>query len=190
MAAGNVAIAGFWLAVEGPQAVSAATAGIGVALSGIAVLVAAALALRPALGRTWSSATSVVGSVVPVAVAALAIAALFLTTTAVATPTSSTASATAGGSAAALALAGTVKVPGESSKTFQSIVAGNSTEQSELKKWVPLSATDQAILTNQLSQALQAAERFPTVASAKAAGMILAGGMAPGVGAALPGDQR
>jgi hypothetical protein len=175
----NAAIAGLWLGVEGSQAVSAATAGIGVALSGIAVLVAAALALRPALGRTWSSATSVIGSVVPVAVAALAIAALFLTTTAVATPASTTAS----GSAAALALSGTVKVPGENSTTFQSIVAGNATEQTELKKWVPLGATDQAILSSQLSESLQAAERFPTVASAKAAHMILAGGMAPGVGA-------
>ena len=46
-----------------------------------------------------------------------------------------------------------------------------------------LAPHDQAILTNQLSQALQAAERYPTVASAKAAHMILAGGMAPGVGA-------
>ena len=180
VAAGNVAIAGFWLAVQGPQAVSAATAGIGVALSGLAVLVAAALTLRPTLGRAWSSATSVIGSIVPVAVAAVAIAGLFLSTTAVATPTTS---ATPGGSAAALALSGTVKVPGENSKTFQSIVAGNATEQSELQKWVPLNGHDQAILTNQLSAALQAAERYPTVASAKAAHMILAGGMAPGVGA-------
>ncbi len=81
-AAANVAIAAFWLAAEGPQAVSAATAGIGVALSAIALAVAGALALRPALGRAWSSATSVIGSVVPVAVAALAIAGLFTTTTA------------------------------------------------------------------------------------------------------------
>ena len=182
-AVANVAIVAFWLAVEGPEAVSAATAGIGVALSAVAVLVAAALALRPSLGTAWSSATSVIGSLVPVAVAAVAIAGLFLTTTAVATPTASKPSATPGGSAAALALSGTVKVPGENSKTFQSIVAGNATEQTELKKWVPLNAADQAVLTDQLSQALQAAERYPTVASAKAAGMILAGGMAPGVGA-------
>ena len=147
---GNVAIAAFWLAVEGPQTVSAATAAIGVTLSTVAVLVAAALVVRPALGTAWSSTTSVIGSIVPVAVAALAIAALFLTTTAVATPTASTASAGPGGSAAALALSSTVKVPGENSKTFQSIVAGNDTEKSELKKWVPLNAHDQAILTNQL----------------------------------------
>ena len=182
-AAANVAIAAFWLAAEGPQTVSAATAGIGVALSAVIVLVAVALALRPTLGTTWSSGTSVIGSVVPVAVAALAIAGLFTTTTAVSAPAASRPSASLGGSAAALALSGTVKVPGENSKTFQSIVAGNATEQTELKKWVPLNAADQAVLTDQLSQALQAAERYPTVASAKAAGMILAGGMAPGVGA-------
>jgi hypothetical protein len=48
---------------------------------------------------------------------------------------------------------------------------------------VPLDPHDQAILTSQLFAAEQAAMRYPTVASAKAAGMILAGGMAPGVGA-------
>ena len=151
-AAGNVAIAGFWLAVEGPQAVSAATAGIGVALSGIAVLVAAALALRPALGSTWSSATSVIGSVVPVA-RRRAWRSLASSSPRPPWPPRRRRppSATPGGSAAALALSGTVKVPGENSKTFQSIVAGNATEQSELKKWVPLDAADQAILTNQLS---------------------------------------
>jgi hypothetical protein len=47
---------------------------------------------------------------------------------------------------------------------------------------VPLGPKDQALLTQQLSEAEQAALRFPTVDSAKAAGMILAGGMAPGVG--------
>ena len=62
-------------------------------------------------------------------------------------------------------------------------MAGNSTEQSENAKWVPLDATDQAAADHQLAQAYQAAMRYPTVASAKAAGMILAGGMAPGVGA-------
>src|SRR5580692_5631851 len=43
-AAANVAIAGFWLAVEGPHSVSMVTAGIGVALSGVAVVVGLALA--------------------------------------------------------------------------------------------------------------------------------------------------
>ena len=179
----NVAVAGFWAAVEGPQAVSAATAGIGVALSFVAVLTAAALAVRPSLGRSWPSSTDVIGSVVPLALAALVIGGLFATTNALSTPAAPASSANPGGAAAALALSTTVKVPGENSKTFQSIVAGNDTEQSELKKWVPLNPHDQAILSNQLSTALQAAERYPTVAAAKAAGLILAGGMAPGVGA-------
>ena len=67
---------------KGPHSVSALTAGIGVALSGIAVVVGAALAIRPDLGSTWSSATSVFGSLLPVAVAGLTIGGLFGTTAA------------------------------------------------------------------------------------------------------------
>jgi hypothetical protein len=182
-AAANAAIAGLWLAVEGPHSVSALTAGIGVALSGLAVVVGLALAISPALGNAWSSATSVFGSLLPVAVVGLTIGGLFGTTAALGSPVAAKEATDPGGAAAKLALSTTVKVPGENSKTFQSVVAGNDTEQSELAKWVPLDAADQAILTTQLSEALQAAERYPTVASAKAAHMILAGGMAPGVGA-------
>jgi hypothetical protein len=94
-----------------------------------------------------------------------------------AAPTSS------GGAAAALALSTTVTVPGENSQTFQSVIAGNDTEQSELAKWQPLDPATQTVLTHQLAEAYQAAMRFPTVADAKRAGMVLAGGMAPGVGA-------
>ena len=181
----NVAIAVFWLAVEGPHSVSAVTAGIGVALSGIAVVVGVALALRPSLGSAWSSATSVFGSLLPLAVVGMTIGGLFGTTAALSAPVAaaSHAKTSVGNASAALAEATTVKVPGENSKTFASTLAGNSSEQSENVLWVPLNPTDQAALTAQLAQAYQAAERFPTVASAKAAGMILAGGMAPGVGA-------
>jgi hypothetical protein len=179
----NAAIAAFWVVAEGPHGVSAVTASIGVVLSGVAVLVGAALAVRTTLGSDWSSSTSVFGSLAPVAIAGLTIGGLFGTTSGVAASSAAAPAADPGGAAAKLALSTTVKVPGENSKTFQSIVAGNDTEQAELAKWVPLDAADQAVLTTQLSEALQAAERFPTVASAKAAGMILAGGMAPGVGA-------
>ncbi len=182
-AASNVAIAAFWFAVAGTHGISSATVAIGASLSALVVLVAAALAVRPALGSTWSSGTTVIGSLVPLSIAVVAIAGLFATTIAASAPAVTRRTTAAGGAAAASALAGTVTVPGENSKTFQSIVAGNATEQSELQKWVPLNAADQSVLTGQLSGALQAAERFPTVASAKAAGMILAGGMAPGVGA-------
>jgi len=183
MAAANVATALVWPALEGPRAVSAGTALVGVVLSVVAVVVASALALRPDLGGTWTSGASVIGSVVPVAVAALTMVGLFATSHTVASPPASASSASGGGASAALALSTTVTVPGESSKTFQSTIAGNDTEQSELAKWVPLNPHDQAILTVQLAEARSAALRFPTVASAKAAGMILAGGMAPGVGA-------
>ena len=151
--------------------------------SALAVLVGAVLTVHPDAGSNWSSATSVFGSLVPVAVAGMTIGGLFGTTAALDTASAAAPAPDPGGAAAKLALSSTVTVPGENSKTFQSIVAGNDTEQSELAKWVPLDAADQTVLTGQLADALQAAERYPTVASAKAAGMILAGGMAPGVGA-------
>ena len=181
VATANLVIGGLWFVVEGPHGVSAATAGIGLTLSGLAVVVGAALALRPTAGSAWSSGTSVIGSVIPVAVVVLTLAGLFATTSGVSAPPART----AGGvnASAALAQATTVRVPGENSKTFKSTVAGNATEQSELKKFVPLDPATQALLTQQLAQAQQAAMRFPTFGSAKAAGMILAGGMAPGVGA-------
>jgi hypothetical protein len=180
----NATMIVFWPVVQGSGGPSATTTAIGAGLAALATVVAAVLAVRPTAGQRWDSSTAVFGSVIPVAVAVVTVVALFATPAATAAPTTSASSpTTAGARAAELALSGTVRVPGESSKTFQSIVAGNDTEQSELKKWVPLDAPDQAILTSELSGAYQAAERFPTVAAAKKAGLILAGGMAPGVGA-------
>jgi hypothetical protein len=181
VATANVVIGALWFVAEGPHGVSAATAGIGLTLSGLAVVLGVVLARRPAAGSAWSSGTSVIGSIVPVAVVVLTLAGLFATTSGVSAPPAST--ATGANASAALAQATTVKVPGENSKTFASTLAGNTSEQSENAKWVPLDPHDQAILTQQLFQAEQAALRYPTVASAKAAHMILAGGMAPGVGA-------
>jgi len=185
VAASNLVIVGFWLVVRGTDRVSLTTTGIGIALAATAVVVGGLLGLRPDTGQHWESSTAVFGSLLPVGLGVIMIVGLFATSTgsSAPAPSSSTPANQPGGASAALALATTVKVPGENSKTFQSVVAGNETEQSELQKWVPLGAHDQAILTQQLSESLQAAERFPTVASAKAAGMILAGGMAPGVGA-------
>ena len=154
-AAGNVAIAAFWLAVEGPQAVSAATAGIGVALSAVAVLVAVALALRPTLGSAWSSGSTVIASVIPAGVAALAIGGLFASTTEAVTASASRPAANPGGAARPRWPSRDVEVPGENSRQFQQILAGNTSEQSELKPYVPLDAADQAILNQQLTQALR-----------------------------------
>jgi hypothetical protein len=91
-------------------------------------------------------------------------------------------SATAG-AAAPNAFANSVAVPGQNPSRFLQIASGNDTEKSEFKPYVPLDPHTQAQLSQQLAVALQAAKRFPTVADAKAAGMVLAGGMAPGVGA-------
>ena len=181
-AAVNVAIGLFWAVAARSHTVSWSTAGIGIALSAVVVVVGAVLAVRPEVGTTWSSGTSVIGSVIPVAVVAATIGGLFGTTIAATAPPAKSSGAGVNASTA-LAEATTVKVPGENSKTFASTLAGNTTEKAENAKWVPLNPQDQALLTQQLSEAEQAALRFPTVASAKAAGMILAGGMAPGVGA-------
>jgi hypothetical protein len=181
IAAVNVAIGALWLGVEGPHGAAAATVGIGLALSGLAILVGVLLALRPSFGSTWSSGTSVIGSLVPVGVVVITLVGLFATSDATSAPPARAASGV--NASTALAERSTVTVPGENSKTFASTLAGNATEQSENAKWVPLDPHDQAILSQQLFQAEEAAMRFPTVASAKAAGMILAGGMAPGVGA-------
>lgn len=177
----SVAAAFLWLVLEGPQTVSLTTCVIGVALSGLAVLVGVVLAVRPSLGETWSTDAAVIGSLVPLAVVVITMVGLFATTTAASTPPAHPSSPA--NSSAALAEATTVKVPGENSKTFKSTVAGNATEQSELKKFVPLDPATQALESQQLAQAEQAAMRFPTFGSAKAAGLVLAGGMAPGVGA-------
>jgi hypothetical protein len=69
-----------------------------------------------------------------------------------------------------------------SQNRFTSIASGNDTEQSEKDPYVPLDAATQRTLSHQLALASQAAMRYPTVASALKAGMIPAGGMAPGVG--------
>jgi hypothetical protein len=175
----NVALAVLWPTVFRYQSVSWATVGIGMALSGIVVVTGVVLAVRPTVGKTWTSGMSVIGSIVPVAVAAIAIAGLFATSMAKAPASSSSAATTP----TALAESTTVQVPGENSNTFKGLAAGNKTEKSELQKWVPLNPHDQAILSGQLAQSYQAAMRYPTVASAKAAHMVLAGGMAPGVGA-------
>ena len=171
-----------WVAGYRPHGLATATVAIGIALSALAFVTSVALAARPAAGRGWSSATVVIGSMLPLAIAVVMIVALFATPLRSATRTTPP-PISAGGASAALAQATTVQVPGENSKTFKSTIAGNATEQSELQKWVPLDPATQAILSQQLAEAYQAAMRYPTLGSAKAAGMILAGGMAPGVGA-------
>jgi hypothetical protein len=82
IAVANVPIGAFWLGVEGPHGVSVATVGIGIALSILAVSVGGLLALRPSLGDTWSSGTSVIGSLLPLGVVVVTLIGLFATTTA------------------------------------------------------------------------------------------------------------
>ncbi len=174
---------GAWLSVRNVSDVPRSVVWIGVGLAGCAFLAALVLSMAPGLGRRWSPSVLVLGSVLPVGVVVLSTAALFAVPVAPAAAHASGAPQSFASASAALALKTTVPVPGQNSKQFQQVLAGNTSEQTELKPFVPLDAADQAVLTQQLSQALTAAEKFPTVAAAKAAGMVLAGGMAPGVGA-------
>jgi hypothetical protein len=170
-----------WAAI-GPSTsqLGAAVVEAGLASAGFGVLLYAVLALQGRRRTTWPSAWIVVGSLLPLAL-------IVGTGTAVLNVPKPQASSPAKLSLAAessqAAIEGSVRVPGESSANFKHVIAGNISEQAELKPYKPLPPAQQALLSQQLAQAEQAAMRFPTVASAKAAGMILAGGMAPGVGA-------
>jgi len=183
-AATSLVCLGSWLSMNQGPLVPHSVMWVGVGLAVATLVTSLVLLINHSLGGSWSSSTLVLASVVPVTVVIVTTAALLVAPklpvahASTVPPPQSFAS-----TSAALAEKTTKEVPGENSKLFQQILAGNSSEQTELKPYVPLGPADQAILTAQLSQALQAAEKFPTVATAKAAGMILAGGMAPGVGA-------
>jgi hypothetical protein len=172
LATGAVAYTAFivvWLA-SGPSSSFIELSQLGIE---IALVVACSAALvRPALGRRWSGSTLAFFSVVPVGVLALATAAV------VNPPTVSTAATRPNARKASSAA---VHTP----VTFGSGLSdtGNTDEQSELQPDVPLSAADQKALSAELVEARAAAMKYPTVADAKRAGMIPAGGMAPGVGA-------
>jgi len=172
-----------WSTMHDVAAVPRSVLWMGVGLAAGASLIALVLSVAPKLGRKWSASVCVLASVLPVAVVVTTTTALFVAPTTPVVRSSTAAPQTFASASAELALKTTVPVPGQNSRLFKLVLAGNASEQTELKPFVPLDAADQAVMTQQLGQALTAAEKFPTVASAKAAGMILAGGMAPGVGA-------
>ena len=173
---------GVWVSAIDEPTIQRPVVVIGICLATTTCLAALVLCVNPMLGRGWGPSTLVLGSVVPLAVVVVTTVAL-LSPTVTPVVQATRAPQSFASASAALALKTTVPVPGQNSKQFKQILAGNTSEQTELKPYVPLNAADQAVLNQQLTKALFAAERFPTVASAKAAGMILAGGMAPGVGA-------
>jgi hypothetical protein len=176
----SIGTGGLWAAVlTGHHGVSAFAGDMGVALSGAAFVIALTLALRPTIGATWSSSTFVMSSLIPVAV-------VVLTMTALSFPATASGSSNRGSPpppSRPNPFFNSLPVPGAGTARFLQIASGNDTEKAELKPWVPVDPATQAVLSEQLHQAELAAMRFPTVADAKKAGMILAGGMAPGVGA-------
>ncbi len=172
LAAGAIAYAAFIVAgLAGGQSstfLELSQLGIEIAL----VVACTAARALPALGQRWNRSTVAVLSVLPVSVLALATAAV-VNPPAVAT------------AAARPKTHKTTSVAQRTPVTFGSGLSstGNTDEQAELQPDVPLSAANQKLVARQLVIARAAAMKYPTVADAKRAGMILAGKMAPGVGA-------
>ena len=143
----------------------------------IAVVAACTFVLAvPAFGSQWDGSTFVLLSIAPVGVLALA-------TAVVASPaaTATTVAARPKAPAITKTSSATARTPGTLGSGLSN--AGNADEQVELKPNVPLDAAAQKRLAAQLVAARAAAMKYPTVGDAKRAGMIAAGGMAPGVGA-------
>ena len=125
---------------------------VGVTLATLGCLAALLALVDPGLGKRWSSSTLVLTSVVPVAIALVTTSALLATPTASPAAPVAAAPQSFASASAALAMKTTVPVPGQNSKLFQQILAGNASEQKELKPFVPLGAADQAVMTGQLSR--------------------------------------
>jgi hypothetical protein len=157
-------------------------------LTGIALAIVAALSIvsccvllaKPGLGSDWSASTLVLASMAPIAVFALA-------TTAIAVPTANgsevveTASSSAANTAASSAATTPTSVaPGSTPKVGARLAEG---ESAETAPDVPLDPATQQLLGAQLTLARAAAMRYPTAGDARRAGMIPAGGSAPGLGA-------
>ena len=187
--AGGAALACFWGAQlaftsHGPTTASVVTR---VVLAAAIAVLSATLLWRPDLGRAWDGSTSVLLSVLPVAVVVVVTAVLVTSGTTTTSSSSVVVRATSGSPPTTQPRTvdplASVPVPGQNSDAFAKLAQGNDTEKAELLPYVPLAAAQQHLLAHQLLLAEQAAQRYPTVKDAKAAGMILAGGMAPGVGA-------
>jgi hypothetical protein len=180
----SVAIAALWAAaLAGHHVMNDFSAGVGIALSVSAMLATVVLVVKPRFGTGWQSSTLALGSILPVAIVVVTTTALALPATSATYASGPRSNTATTGATSSNPFFNSVKVPGQSSSRFLQIASGNDSEKSERDPWVPLSPSDQALLSKQLFEAEEAAFRYPTVADAKKAGLILAGGMAPGVGA-------
>ena len=138
-------------------------------------IIAGAVALvRPRLGANWGHEALVLASMAPVGV-------LVLATAAIAAPV---ANHGAGASTVEVIAAGpavSTTIPVTSTTVKGTALAEG--ESIETAPDVPLDAATQTLLGRQLTEARAAESKFPTAGDAKKAGMMLAGGAAPGVGA-------
>jgi hypothetical protein len=182
-AAVNAAALALWASIDTGRATLGGTiVGAGLAFAGCGLLATLVFTTRRLASTRWSSASVVFSSMLPLALI-LGTGAAVLTLPRPQATAAKAAKLTLAQQLTKNALATSARVPGESSPNFQKVAIGNDTEQAELKPFQPLDPAQQALLSQQLAEAQQAAMRLPTVAAAKAAGLILAGGMAPGVGA-------
>jgi hypothetical protein len=152
--------------------------GVTVVLEGAAIVLAGALLLRPAV-RVTSRAVAAVG----------AVAALAFTTAAIASP--SARDHIAGGAGHTHGAEATATVPGQPVALNGQHVHGVKAQDiaAESAANVPLDPATRETLKAQLTAAREVALRFPTVASATAAGYRVAGGFAPGSGAHYVGGN-
>jgi hypothetical protein len=145
-------------------------------VAGLSIVACCILLAKPGIGRDWNASTLVLASMAPVAVFALA-------TTAIAVPTANGSEVvqTASSSAANVAATTpTTPAPGATTKVGSKLAEG---ESAETARDVPLDPATQQVLAGQLVLARAAAMRYPTAGDARRAGMIPAGGSAPGLGA-------
>jgi hypothetical protein len=151
------------------------------------VLVAAALILRPTIASGWSDSDFVLASVVPVAVLALTTGALM--SPGVANHAGASHDHGTGGEEVATGADGHAHEHGTSGDDLGfSLLANGHQHDSSV---VELDAATQAELDGQLAVTRELAERYPTLADAKAAGYTEAGPFSPGLGLHLmpPADR-
>lgn len=146
------------------------------------VLASAYLLVRPATARRWNTSALVVASIVPVGI-------LVMTTAAVASPGAAQhghgAEVTAGDPLHAGAAGHDHATPAAAAAAAghdHGGLAGHD-QDAEMQPDKPLDDVTRKQVADQLVAARDAADRYPTVGDARRAGLMLAGGNAPGVGA-------
>jgi hypothetical protein len=158
-------------------AVATASGAMAAALAVGFVVVALIGLARPTIGRDWDASTLVLATLAPIAILALATATVALPNQG---GSASTESVTAAGPVVAAPTPTSAPVTPTTAKKGPNLAEG---ESIETQPDVPLDPATQKQLAAQLVVAREAAAKYPTAGDAKRAGLMVAGGAAPGVGA-------